>query len=151
KISRMRGDMETFHAKTYRLIEPRLAELEHALGATKDITEFVVESPIKAKSEVGYDGFTIDGRYPQMALMGVEVKDQGYIGEVIPYASLPRPVSFVNRVLAPLFRDLTYRGFFSSEIRIANDGTPYLIDPCCRMASPPGELYQYLIENLAEV
>src|SRR4029077_5897191 len=41
--------------------------------------------------------------------------------------------------------------FWSSEVRVAGDGTPYLIDPCCRMTSPPGELYQYLIENLAEV
>lgn len=151
KISRSRGDMETFHAKSYELIEPRLDELEHALGATKDQTEFVVEESIPAKAEVGYDGFTVDGRFPAKALFGVETKDAGYVGQVVPYSTLPRGVGFVNQKLAPLFKDLTYRGFFSSEIRIAEDGTPYLIDPCCRMASPPGELYLYLIENLAEI
>jgi hypothetical protein len=151
KISRTRGDMETFHAKTYQLIEPRLDELEHALGAKKHITEFVVEAPIEAKAEVGYDGFTIDGRYPQKALFGVETKDAGYIGQVSVYSALPRSLGYVNTKLSPLFRDLRYRGFFSSEIRVAEDGTPYMIDPCCRMASPPGELYQYLIANLAEV
>ena len=151
KISRSRGDMETFHAKSYELIEPRLDELEHALGAKKNITEFVVEEPIKAKAEVGYDGFTVDGRYPYRALFGIETKDAGYVGQVVPYSAMPRSVGFVNQKLAPLFKDLTYRGFFSSEIRVAEDNTPYLIDPCCRMASPPGELYLYLIANLAEV
>ncbi len=151
KISRSRGDMETFHSPSYELIEPRLDELEHALGAKKNITEFVVEEPIGAKAEVGYDGFTVDGRYPYRALFGIETKDAGYVGQVVPYSALPRSVGFVNQKLAPLFRDLTYRGFFSSEIRVAEDNTPYLIDPCCRMASPPGELYLYLIANLAEV
>ena len=148
---RLRGDMETFHAKTYRLIEPRLNELAHAFGPLEAQIEFTVESPIEAKAEVGYDGFTIDGEYPYQALFGVETKDAGYIGQVVPYSSMPRPVGYVNSKLTPVFKDLSYRGFFSSEIRVANDGTPYLIDPCCRMASPPGELYQYLIENLPEV
>lgn len=151
KISRSRGDMETFHAKSYELIEPRLDELEHALGAKKNITEFVVEEPIDAKTEVGFDGFTVDGQYPYRALFGVESKDAGYVGQVLPYSSLPRSVAFVNQKLSPLFKDLSYRGFWSSEIRVTADGTPYLIDPCCRMASPPGELYLYLIANLAEV
>jgi len=151
KISKTRGDMETFHAKTYQLIEPRLDELEHTLGAKKHITEFIVEAPIEAKAEVGYDGFTVDGQYPHKALFGVETKDAGYIGQVTVYSAMPRALGYVNTKLSPLFRDLKYRGFFSSEIRIADDNTPYLIDPCCRMASPPGELYQYLIENLAEV
>lgn len=151
KISRTRGDMETFHAKTYDLIEPRLDELEHALGAKKAIIEFTVEDPIEAKVEVGYDGFCIDGEFPGQALFGVETKDAGYIGNVVPYDALPPSVRTVNEKLSPLFRSMNYRSFFSSEIRVAKDGTPYLIDPCCRMASPPGELYQYLIENLAEV
>jgi hypothetical protein len=151
KISRSRGDMETFNSKSYELIQPRLDELEHALGPQRDLTEFVVEEPIKAKAEVGYDGFTVDGRWPRYSLFGVEAKDQGYVGQVVPYSGMPRSLGYVNQKLAPLFKDLSYRGFFSSEIRVAEDNTPYLIDPCCRMASPPGELYLYLITNLAEV
>ena len=151
KISVTRGDMETFHAKTYPLIEPRLDELEHALGAKKNITEWVCEDAIDTEIEVGYDGFTIDGQYPQHSLFGIETKDAGYIGQVSSTAAMPRGIGYVNSKLSPLFRDLKYRGFWSSELRIARDGTPYLIDPCCRMASPPGELYQYLIENLADV
>lgn len=151
KISRTRGDMETFHAATYDLVAPRLAELEYSLGPLASVTEFVIEAPIEAKAEVGYDGFTVDGRFPSQCLFGVETKDAGYLGEVVPYSGLPRALGFVNQALSPLFRDLKYRGFWSSEVRVASNGTPYLIDPCCRMASPPGELYQYLIDNLADV
>lgn len=151
KVSRHRGDMETFHASTFRNIEPRLDELDHAFGARKDLVEFVVESPIKADVEVGFDGFSVDGKFPSRALYGVEKKDAGYVGQVVPYSSLPSSVREVNAKMAPLFRQLNYRGFWSSEIRVKDDGTAYLIDPCCRMASPPGELYQYLITNLAEV
>jgi hypothetical protein len=151
KVSKTRGDMETFHAASYDLVETRLDELDHAFGAKKDQIEFVVEEPIDAKTEVGFDGFTIDGRYPSQALYGVEKKDAGYVGEVVPYLGLPESVRSVNAKLSPLFRQLNYRGFWSSEIRVTDDGVPYLIDPCCRMASPPGELYQYLVENLAEI
>lgn len=151
KVSRTRGDMETFHSASYALIEPRLDELDHAFGAKKELIEFVVEKPIDAKVEVGFDGFTIDGKYPANALYGVEKKDAGYVGEVVPYLGLPESVRSVNAGLSPLFKHLNYRGFWSSEIRVTEDGTPYLIDPCCRMASPPGELYTFLIDNLAEV
>jgi phosphoribosylamine-glycine ligase len=64
---------------------------------------------------------------------------------------MPKPLRYVNEKLSELFEELSYRGFWSSEVRVDLDGVPYLIDPCCRMASPPGELYLYLIENLAEV
>ncbi len=150
KISRTRGDMETFHAPNYRLIEPRLNQIEHSLGAKAQIMEFIVESPIEPAIEVGYDGYTIDGRFPQTALYGVEIKDTAYLGQVVPYNQLPAGAQEVNRRLAGLFMDWTYRGFWSSEIRIKG-GKPYLIDPCCRMASPPGELYQMMIENLADI
>lgn len=150
KISRTRGDMETFHAPTYKLIEPRLDQLEHHLGAKKHIQEFIVEAPIEPAIEVGYDGYTIDGKFPKTALYGVEVKDTAYLGQVVPYHQLPAGAQEVNKRLSGMFADWTYRGFWSSEIRI-KAGKPYLIDPCCRMASPPGELYQMMIENLADV
>ena len=150
KISRTRGDMETFHAKNYKLIEPRLDELEHSFGVRKKIAEFIVESPIEPAIEVGYDGYTIDGKYPSSALFGVEVKDTAYLGSVVPYDSLPAGVKTVNKNLKPFFQETSYRGFWSSEIRVKN-GVPFLIDPCCRMASPPGELYSFMIENLADV
>jgi hypothetical protein len=149
--STVRGDMETFRADNYSLIETRLDELEHVLGAKKFDYEFVVEEPIEVAAEVGYDGFTIDGQWPRSSLFGVEAKDTGYVGKVLSYSAMPRQLAYVNDKLSGLFEELNYRGFWSSEVRIAKDGTAYLIDPCCRLASPPGELCLYLIENLAEI
>jgi hypothetical protein len=36
-------------------------------------------------------------------------------------------------------------------VRCTKDGKAYLIDPCCRAGSPPNELYQLMISNLADV
>lgn len=150
KIAINRGDMETFHSPNYKLIETRLNQLGHSLGPKQHIQEFIVESPIQPAIEVGYDGYTIDGKYPSTALYGIEIKDTAYLGQVVPYRELPAGAQEVNKKLSGLFANWTYRGFFSSEIRIKG-GKPYLIDPCCRMASPPGELYQVMMTNLADI
>lgn len=150
KISRTRGDMETFHSPNYKLIETRIDELESSLGAKKTIADFIVEAPIRPAVEVGYDGYIIDGKFPSKALYGVETKDAAYIGQVVPYDSLPAGIKTVNKKISPMFAEWRYRGFFSSEIRIKN-GTPYFIDPTCRQASPPGELMQLMITNLPDV
>ena len=151
KVSRTRGDMETFRAKNYNLIAPKLGELEYNLGAKAKIMEFIVEEEIPDAVEVGYDGYTIDGKFPKNAMFGIEIKDKGLVMKTLPYAALPDEVRSVNDKLAPTFREFGYRGFFSSEIRITKDHTPYVIDPCARMGSPPGELFQLMVRNWADI
>lgn len=151
KISKTRGDMETFKSKNYKLIEPRLDELEHTLGAKKKIMEFICEDDIKDAVEVGYDGWTIDGKYPKGALYGIEVKDAGYVGHCKQYDALPEEVKGVNDKLSKTFSQYKYRGFWSSEIRITPEHRAFVIDPCCRAGSPPSELYQMMVANLADV
>lgn len=150
KISETRGDFETFHAETYEQIEPRLDELEHTLGAKKTVAEFIVEEPINDAVEVGYDGYSIDGVFPKGALVGVESKDRGYVGKTMRYAALPEAVREVNEKLSPILKRERHRGFMSTEIRINKEGN-FLIDPCQRCGSPPSEVYQELIYNLAEI
>lgn len=150
KISATRGDMETFHSKNYPLAEPRLDELEHNLGAKKKVMEFIVEDAINDAIEVGYDGYTIDGRYAKGAIVGVEVKDKAYVGRTMRYADLPADVRSVNDKLAPALKGYKYRGFISTENRCNKDGA-FLIDPCARCGSPPNELYQTMIGNLADI
>jgi hypothetical protein len=67
------------------------------------------------------------------------------------YTKIPECALEVNTKLAPQLKKYQYRGFLSTEIRKTEDGHAYLIDPCARMGSPPGELYQIIVENLAEV
>lgn len=151
KISLLRGDFETFHHNNYELSEPILDDIEQKLGPYKDSKEFIVEDAIDDAVEVGYDGFTIDGEFPDPAFFGYEIKDVAFIGAVRPYAKLPKPVRQVNEALAPVFEAYSYRGFWSSELRVPKDGKPYLTDPCCRAGSPPSELYQELFRNWGEI
>ena len=151
KISMLRGDFETFHHTTYNLTEPILNDIEQKIGPYRDKKEFIVEDAIDDAVEVGFDGFTIDGEFPDPSLFGYEIKDVAYVGVVRPYAKLPEPVKEVNRKLAPVFAAYQYRGFWSSEIRAGKDGKPYLTDPCCRAGSPPSELYQEMFSNWGQI
>ena len=151
KISKTRGDMETFHAKNYKLIEPRLDDLEHSLGAKKKIMQFVVEEAIDNAVECGYDGWCIDGEFPRGAMTGIEVKDKGYIIKTTTYDKLSDPVRAVNDGLASTLRGYNYRGFISTEVRATKDGKAYLIDACQRAGSPPNEIYQILVENWPDI
>lgn len=151
KISRSRGDMETFRSKNYRLIEPRLDELEHSLGAMKKIMKFVVEDEIPDAVEIGYDGYCVGGAFPEKAMWGVEIKDKAFVMQCKPYSALPPQVRSVNEKMAPTLKKYDYRGFISSEIRVTKDGTGYAIDPCARAGSPPSELYQVMVKNWADI
>lgn len=151
KVSGFRGATETFHAPNYAHAETQLDELEHNLGAVKKVMQFIVEDAINDAIEVGYDGYVIDGQYPKNAILGVEVKDKAYVGRTMRYQRLPERVRDVNAKLAPALKDFGYRGFISTELRCTKDGKAYLIDPCTRMGSPPGELYGIWIANLAEI
>lgn len=151
KISLLRGDFETFRHDNYQLSEPILDDVEQKLGPYKLTKEFIVEDAIDDAIEVGYDGFTIDGQYPDPGMFGYEIKDVSYIGVIRPYSQLPKQVKEVNQKLAPAFERYQYRGFWSSEIRVPKDGKPYLTDPCCRAGSPPSELYQEMFSNWGEI
>jgi hypothetical protein len=151
KISGTRGDMETFGAKSYEKVEPRLDELEHNLGALKKVMTFTVEQGINDAIETGYDGYCIDGKFPKGAMTGVEVKDEAYLMKTVAWRDLPDPVRSVNEKLSPALKKYGYRGFISTEVRVTKDGKAYLIDPCCRAGSPPNELYQLMISNMADV
>jgi hypothetical protein len=149
KIPSLRGDMETFKADSYELIEPRLNEL--AGNVASKTWEFITEDEIPDAIEVGYDGYTIDGRFPKEGIVGVEVKDEAYACTTMSYRDLPQSVRGVNQCLSGTLQDYRYRGFISTEIRATDDGKAYLIDPCCRCGSPPSELYQMMIGNIADV
>ena len=150
KMSTLRGDGETFYAQDYQLIEPRLDHLSYILGAKKNWIDFIVEDAIPDAIEIGYDGYTIDGLFARNAFFGVEVKDKGYLGEALAYNELPASLQEVNEKLSPYFAQTNYRGIFSSEVRVQGSRA-YLLDPCCRMPSPPGELYGVMISNWADI
>lgn len=150
KVSKFRGVTETFHSQNYALVRVKIDELEHELGGASNIQEFIVEEAVEAVSEVGYDGFTIDGQFPKTSTFGCEIKDAGYLGVVKPYAQFPKEIRQVNDKLSEVLKQYGYRGFFSSEIRITKDAF-YPVDFTCRAASPAGEALQELYSNWGEI
>jgi hypothetical protein len=151
KINKWRGTIETFYSKTYDLVKPELDEIEHCLGPFSEQMDFIVEQPIPDALEVGYDGWTIKGQYPEVCLAGCEIKDKAYAGKVVEYSALSPLVTDFNSKMAAAFDSYDYKGFFSTEIRITKDKTPYMIDFTARTPCPPGEIYLELWDNLAEV
>lgn len=150
KISRFRGDAETFHHKDWFRSEPWWADMNHRLGPMRDLMEFVAEAKIEGV-EVGFDGICIDGEFPQGAVLGYEDKDHAYVGAVLPYDSLPEPLIRVNVQLAPVLKTLGVRSAYSTELRITRRDGGTLIDPCMRFGSPPSECLWGLYSNWGEI
>lgn len=151
KISKWRGTFETFFAESYDLAEVKLDEIELAMGCFKEDCDLVVEDDLPDCCEIGTDTYCIDGQYPASTIVGVEVKDLGFVGEFMAWKDIPEPVTRWNELMAPEFARYGYRGWLSNEIRIGDDQIPYCIDPTCRSPSPPGELLQEFYTNYAEI
>lgn len=151
KVDRWRGHFETFEAKDYNLVEPRIDEIEHEIGAWKTELKFTVEANLPDKFEVAVDAYTIDGKLPGSMLYGVEIKDLGYAGKLVSYESVPEALKLFDRKMSDTFAKYKARSFYSPETRVGKDQVPYMIDLCIRAPSPPNELYQVFYKNLAEI
>lgn len=151
KISRLRALMETFCYRNVALGQTELDQLAEKLGPLQDDFPFVVEAPIEAVVETGWDGFCIDGQFPETACQSIEGKGRTCISTVTPADSMPPALLEINEALAPFMKQVRYRNWFSSEVRITEENIAYLTDPCCREASPVGECIMELIGNLAEI
>ena len=151
KINKWRGVTESFFAPRYDIVAPKLDEIAAKLGAFQEVLEFIVEDDLPDCVEVGLDCYCIDGKYPKNTLCGIEVKDLGYVGEMMPYKSIPEPITRWTNTMAKYMGRAGYRGFLSNEIRIGEDKKPYMIDATCRAPCPPNELYCELYTNLSEI
>jgi hypothetical protein len=131
KLNTFRGDIETFKHNEYDITQAQfLGELTNNIGAKGKNLEFIVEDVV-GEVEPGYDGFVVDGQYPDWAMYGYEQKGIGYVGKVVRYNELPPAIKLVNDKMAPVFKKLApNRTFFSTEIRVDKEGKGYLIDPC---------------------
>lgn len=152
KFSFTRGDKESFHVKTYELSEDELDDLEHRLGPRKNQRTFIVEDLIEPACEIAYDGYTVDGQWPEAVMWGIEAKGKAYGGKVTDYKDLPDQITRNNAAVAPLLKKWRCRSWFGMETRVTKkDGVPYVIDPLTRFGNPPGALCSIMYRNLAEI
>jgi len=150
KINKLRGLTETFHSPDYDLIEPFLDTLEQKLGGRKDDFLFLVEPSFKEEMvEVGLDVQIVDGKYPDVVMGGIEIKDCGYCCVVRNYRDFPECMTIVTDKLSEAFKDV--RGSFSDEIRINEKHESYMIDFTCRQPFPPSALQWLMYKNIAEI
>lgn len=151
KIDRWRGNFETFFAESYDLVVPKLDQIAHKMGALQEEAEFIVEDDLPDRVEIGLDCYCIDGQFPTKTLVGIEVKDLGYVAEFMDWQKIPEPIRRWNEKMGPVLQQYGYRGFLSTEVRIGKDLEPYMIDACCRAGSPPSELYQEFYANFSDI
>lgn len=144
KISAYRGIGETFESDNYRQSQGQCDELRAKYGDMMDITTFIAEKKIPDAEEVGYDGYCIDGEFPNSSFYGWEDKDKAYFGKLVDYDDLPDDVQEANTRLS--FHMAGYRQFWSTELR---DGK--VIDITARHASPGGEAFIQAADNLPEI
>lgn len=149
KRPRWRGDCETWHHVDMFMSQEWFNGVKKDLGPSGDEAEFVIEQPI-GKIEVGFDGIIMDGKVLPFASYGYEIKDAAHAAKFVPYDQIPKPIRNINDKMAPEFEEYQYRGLYSNDIRI-KDGKFYLTDPCCRFASPVGELMLEAFENYSDI
>lgn len=143
-----RGDFETRKFKSMAQIKPFLDDLRKRIGTASDTVEVLVQHKIDSACEVGYDGFQVDGQFTKNCIVGYEIKDKGFVAKV--FDETPEIVGCINDAFSDTFKRLGYRGNYSTEIRVTEDGSPYYIDATCRVPSPPGELMCELYASWAE-
>lgn len=150
KINTFRGDIETFFAKDLKSVENYLDFLSYKLGVRKNDIEFLVEEQIEG-IEPGYDGFVIDGKYPNYGFFAYEIKGTGYIARCDKYGDLPKQVTIINDKLSNFFKKYRTRSMFSTECIVTKGGKSYLIDPTIRAGMPlPSACELEAYNNFAE-
>lgn len=154
KIDRFRGDMETFHWIDEKHGQAKMAELACTFGPLRECPWFVVQDPIEATAEIGYDGWFIAGEkggYPESSFYGYEGKNETALLAMRKYTQLPKQIRQVNEAIKPKLDSMGYRNFMSTEIRVDKSGKPFFIDPTFRQAGMTCEQLQETCENLGEI
>ena len=147
KVSTYRGDFETFHFRSMDEDEGVLDAWAVKLGPLKEHMAFFVFEAIDSIVEDGIDAWCIDGQWPKTIIHGMEAKDSAYIGTFQKFEDCPKELRIANEEFGPVLARYGYRGAFSTEVRITDDGQSWFTDPTCRFPSPPSQCMMEMIGN----
>ena len=151
KYSYFRGDVETYHHRSYAQSQNQLAQWALNLGPYSEVANFIVEPPIDANLcvEVGADpSWVCDGEFPSRMLWGYEDKDAGYLGTTL---TVPQRMRSVLSKLSGVLSSYGYRGPLSTETKECDDGSSYVIDLACRFPEPPSSVHSFIAKNWGEM
>lgn len=155
KVNEYRENMETWHHVDFAHSEDELTRLASEFGGYKEKVVFVVQDPLDADPdepvmEIGYDGLSVDGDFPEQSFAGYEKKNELYLGSLRKYKQLPKEVRYVNNEIAPWLEENGYRNFLATEVRVKGKKICF-IDPTFRLAGQTMEHYFETCPNLPEV
>lgn len=155
KVNQYRDNMETWHHQDFAHSEDELVRLSAEFGGYKENVIFVVQDalngdPDEPVMEIGYDGLSVLGDFPEQSFAGYEKKNELYLGSLRKYKQLPKEVRAVNNAIAGLLEEFDYRNFIATEIRVKGKKF-YYIDPTNRLAGQTMEHYFETCKNLPEV
>lgn len=153
KVSLLRGLFESEHSKNYKLIEPKLDDLQNELSILKDEIDFCCENTIDSENcvEIANDMWTVDGKYPNMCGGGFEVKNTIYLSVCKPHDDFPKQLTELNYKLSPVLNRLQYKGPFGTEVRVLDDGKGYCNDFTARFSFPNTFLQMWHWLNYVDV
>ena len=150
KISRYRGDMETWCAEDWPVTRNKLDSLAAKWQGLQNLLVFYVQDDLDTNIEAGADSYFVAGAFPDELILGYEKKNQGYIGAVMLRSEMPPEIFKPNELIMPVLADFNYCNFFSTEVRVV-DGEGHLLDPCCRCPTPAGEEQMEMLTNLPDI
>jgi hypothetical protein len=150
KVNRFRENMETWHHIDYTHSQRELERLGFDFGGVKEHIIFIVQDVIEPALEIGYDGWSVDGQYPDKSFQGYEGKNELYLGSWMDSKDLPDVVKQVNEAIAPVLKEFGYRNFMATELRVKDD-IAHFTDPTWRMAGQTQEHLMNTCTNLPEV
>ena len=104
KINRYRAQKETWKHRDIKHSQGDLDELAVMFGNLKEEIWFVVQDAIPSDIEIGYDGWSVDGQYPESSFAGDEGKNEIYLGSLRKYELLPKQVREINEAIADTLR-----------------------------------------------
>ena len=150
KISKWRGEAETFHWRDWAHDEATLDFMAHKLGPWRRHLTFYVLDPIDTDIEGGMDTYCIDGKIPDKCINGFEAKDKAYLCTVTDREGVPEGIRHVTEEFVKLLVPYGYRSLLSTEIRVSGNDN-YFIDLTARAGSPPSQCQSELFGNLGDI
>jgi hypothetical protein len=117
----------------------------------KDEYTFIVEDPIEAACQSGVDMFFSNGELIPFS-WGFEISKNLCVNKVVrDMDEVPECLRTNIEGIQPLMKRMDYRGPVSTEDRIVDKDTAYLIDFTARIPAPMGQMYPVFIKNWVDV
>lgn len=156
KITRFRGDMETWKGCTPAQIQNKIDCLALKFGPFKEHITFYVQQKVDTNIEGGADTYFVNGDYPDKIILGYEKKGESYFATWREREDMPSEIWGVSEKIAPLLESYGYCNTVSTEVRVKKGGEngnvrSYLLDPCLRFPSPAGEEELEMYANFTEI